>query len=154
MDQIGRLEEITYFPAKGEPGIPVQERKAAPENGLEGDYHGADGDGSLTVWTSEARKLLTERNFSGICFRRFRENLSVSGLDLSALEPGTGLLIGNVMLEVEDRRKKCHPDVCPLTEGRKDCLLKKQCRYVRVKTPGLLTLHAPVRVKERDVQES
>lgn len=150
MDQIGRLEAIVYVPAKGEPGIMAEARNVSPEYGLEGDYHGADGDSSLTIWTSEARTSLAEQNFSGLCFRRFRENLSLSGIDLSALKPGTRLLCNDAVLEIEERRKKCHPDICPLTTDRKDCLLRKQCRFAKVKTPGLLVRYAPVRAEESE----
>ncbi len=154
MDQIGRLEAITYVPAKGEPGIQTKERKVSPEKGLEGDYHGLDGDSSLTIWTLEARNMLTEQHFAGICFQRFRENLSLSGIDLSSLEPGTRLQIKDAVLKIEDRRKRCHPDICPLTEDRKNCLLKNQCRYVSVEIPGVLVQYAPVYVKEKPVQKS
>lgn len=148
MDRIGRLERIVCVPAKGEPGISVSEQNVSVEYGLEGDYHGKDGDSSLTVWTAEARQQLTDRQFSGICFQRFRENLSLSGLDLSVLEAGDRLLIGDVVLEVEPRKKKCHPDICPLTEGRADCLLKRQSLYVTVQKRGLLVTGAEVHVEK------
>ena len=144
MDSIGRLERIVYFPVKGEPGIAAEKRKVSPEQGLEGDWHGLDGDGSLTVWTTEARALLTEQGFSGICFQRFKENLSISGADLQKLGAGTRLRIGEAVLEVEPRKKKCHPDICPLGEGRKDCLLKKQSLYVKTVKPGMLTVGTEV----------
>lgn len=153
MDSIGRLEHIVYIPAKGEPEISVNERQVSPEYGIEGDYHGADGDSTLTVWTKEAREQLTKQGFSGICFQRFRENLSVSGLDLSKLKAGSRLCIGDAVLIVEDRKKKCHPDICPLTEDRKDCLLKKQSRYVKVHTKGLLVQYAEVRVEEPEEED-
>ncbi len=148
MDSIGRLEKIVYFPAKGEPGVVVDERKVTLESGLDGDWHGLNANGSLTVWTAEARALLTEQGFSGICFRRFKENLSLSGLDLSKLAAGTQLRIGDVVLEVESEKKSCHPDICPLTEGRADCLLKKQSRYVVVVKAGTLYRGAQVQVNE------
>lgn len=151
MDQIGRLEEIVYFPAKGEAGILTEEQKVSVEAGLEGDYHG---DNSLTVWTKEARDTLTEQEFAGICFRRFKENLSLSGLDLSRLKPGTKLYIGDVILEVEARRKECHPDVCPLREGRADCLLKKQSLFVKVKKSGTLFKGAKVTVDSNPKKET
>lgn len=147
MDSIGRLEKIMYFPAKGEPGVPVSERKVSPEYGLEGDYHGPDGDSSLTVWTAEARKTLTEQGFCGVCFQRFRENLSISGLDLSALKIGTILRIGDAVLMVK-AKKKCHPEICPLTEGRADCLLKKQSLYAAVVKSGTLAKNAKVQAEE------
>ncbi|MCI8312480.1 MAG: hypothetical protein HFI12_09785 [Lachnospiraceae bacterium] len=144
MDQIGRLEAIVYVPAKGEPSVSVTERNVSEAYGLEGDYHGAKGDSSLMVWTKEARDKLNAQNFSGICFQRFRENLSLSGLDLSKVKAKDRLVIGEVVLEVEPRKKACHPDICPLTEGRADCLLKKQSLYVKVIKPGLLLKGASV----------
>lgn len=143
MDQIGRLEQIIYVPAKGEAGISVDEQSVTVESGLTGDYHG---DNSLTVWSKEARDLLTEQGFDGICFQRFKENLSLSGMDLSQLKVGTKLRIGDVLLEVASK-KKCHPDVCPLTKGRADCPLKKQSLYVKVKKPGTLVTHTEVSVE-------
>ncbi len=148
MDQIGRLAAIIYVPAKGEPSVSVAERNVSEAYGLEGDYHGAKGDHSLTVWSKEARDTLDAQDFSGICFQRFRENLSISGLNLSELKAGDRLMIGEVVLEVEPRKKQCHPDICPLTEGRKDCLLKRQSLYVKVVKPGLLSRDASVRIEK------
>ena len=148
MDSIGKLEQIMYFPAKGAPGVSGEERKVSPEYGLEGDWHGLEGDSSLTIWTKEAREALTSRGFSGICFQRFKENLSVSGLDLSKYAAGTRLRIGDAVLEVQAKKKKCHPDVCPLTEGRADCLRKKQSRYVTVAESGTLVRGAQVQAEE------
>ncbi len=148
MDSIGKLEKIVYFPAKGEPGISVEERNVSPEYGLEGDWHGLDGDSSLTIWTKEAREALTEQGFSGICFQRFKENLSISGMDSSKLKAGTRLRIGDAVLEVEAKKKKCHPDVCPLREGKADCLLKNQSRYAVVVKAGTLNRGAQVQAEE------
>lgn len=148
MDQIGRLVDIIYVPAKGEPSVSVTERKVSVACGLEGDYHGAKGDNSLTVWSKEARDMLNAEGFSGICFQRFRENLSISLLDLSKLKAGDRLIIGEVVLEVEPRKKQCHPDICPLTKGHKDCLLRKQSLYVKVIKPGLLSKDANVCIEK------
>lgn len=147
MDQTGRIEAIIYFPEKGSQGIRAEERNVSPEYGLEGDWHGEKGDASLTLWTKEARNALEQEHFSGICFQRFRENLLVSGLDLSGLRPGARLRTGNVVLEVE-KRKRCHPEVCPLAEGREDCLLKKQSLFVKVQSPGTLIRNAVISVEE------
>lgn len=81
-------------------------------------------------------------------FSALKENLSVSGLDLSKYAAGTRLRIGDAVLEVQAKKKKCHPDVCPLTEGRADCLLKKQSRYVTVAESGTLVRGAQVQVEE------
>ena len=56
--------------------------------------------------------------------------------------------IGDAVLEVQAKKKKCHPDVCPLTEGRADCLLKKQSRYVTVAESGTLVRGAQVQAEE------
>lgn len=125
MDQIGRLEKIQYSTAKEGGVIEVMEVKVHPALGIAEDYHSTQGDAKLTIWETETRKKLEKEGFEGLCFRRFKEHLSISGLDLSSLEVGSSLRIDKVDFRVVQKGKGCHPEcrvklsgvTCPLGIG-------------------------------------
>lgn len=150
MGQIGKIEKIQYCPQKGRTYIQTEEYKVSIDKDLEGDYHGEKGDASLTLWSLEARTILEDQDFSGICFQKFRENILVSGIDLSKVNPGDCLVAGEVRLKVKKKGKRCHPEVCTLGESRKHCLLRTQTVFLEPLSEGILYEGEEIQVEEQE----
>lgn len=150
MGQIGKIEKIQYCPQKGKTYIQTQERSVSVEKGLEGDYHGEKGDASLTLWTLEARTILENQDFPGICFQKFRENILVSGIDFSKVNQGDCLVAGKVRMKVEKKGKRCHPEVCTLGKDRKHCLLRTQTVFLKPLSDGILYEGEEIQVEEQE----
>lgn len=150
MGQIGKIEKIQYCPQKGRTYIQTEEHKVSVDKGLEGYYHGEKGDASLTLWSLEARTILEDQDFPGICFQKFRENILVSGIDLSKVNPGDCLVAGEVRLKVEKKGKRCHPEACTLEDGRKHCLLRTQTVFLKPLSEGILYEGEEIQVEEQE----
>ncbi len=143
MDKIGILEKIQYTPSKGSKPIPLFESRLHPDYGMEGDYHGIEGDAELIIWSAKARKKLEEKSFDGLCFQRFKENLSLSGSDLEKLKAGDILQIGDALLAVLPKKKSCHRE-CHVRSNGADCLLRSEVRFVAVLKEGMIKKDDPV----------
>ncbi|MDD3186177.1 MAG: hypothetical protein EOM07_09970 [Clostridia bacterium] len=147
MDWTGRIKALHCIPQKRHAALSLETCSVTIEEGLKGDYHCAEGDTDLILWSAEIREQLEAEHFSGICFGRFQEHISVEGMELSALRAGDILRAGEARLKVSERRKKCHPDICEV-ENKKDCLMKRECVYVRIIAPGELTVGMKIEKEE------
>lgn len=145
MDKVGKLEKIQYCEAKGKKPIVVREISIKPNVGIEEDYHSLQGDVNITVWDGDTRRRLESEGFDGLCFLRFNEHLSISGLDFSELEAGKRLRIGPAELIIIKKGKACHPE-CRVNLSGDDCPLRSTIVYVQVLKEGSIKLGDEVRI--------
>lgn len=147
MDQVGRLERISYSPAKGR-SLEAEEIRVVPDIGIAEDYHSIKGDARVTILQSEIRNRLEEEDFDGLCFRRFKEHLSVSGLDLSLLKEGDTLKINKGLLKIVKKGKSCHPE-CRVYLSGEICPLKSTILYAEVLKEGIIKPGDNISVREK-----
>jgi cyclic pyranopterin phosphate synthase len=133
----GIIESIKAYPAKGEAGRELAEGRLIENLGLEGDFYARGGERQLSLILSECRDMLAEQKKRGLCFSRFRENISVSGLAPDALRPGVRLEAGEAALEITGETKHCHEE-CSLYEEGKLCSLAGLNLFARVVKSGLI----------------
>jgi len=132
---IARVEKITIFPEKGKEGRVLQECRFIKNLGLEGDYHAVGGDRQISILFVEKRELLLEEKEKGLCFSRFKENISIRGLEKAL--PGTKLAAGETVLEITEEIKHCHDD-CPLYDKNKPCSLAGLNLFAKVVKDGFI----------------
>jgi len=113
----------------------VPEAELRADFGLVGDAHAGSGPRQVSLLDIESMEEL-RRNGADISPGDFAENLTVEGIDLSALRVGRRLRIGGtVELEVTQLGKRCHGR-CRIFEKLGDCIMPRQGVFARVVTGG------------------
>ena len=137
----GTIETIRTYPAKGEAGRELTEARLVENMGLEGDFHAKGGDRQISLVSAETRELITRQmengqGMQGLCFSRFRENISVRGLTVPGLTVPR-LTVGDAVLEITGETKHCHEE-CSLYEAGKSCPLAGRNLFARVLKGGVI----------------
>ena len=140
---MGRIVSINVSRGKGTPKSPVEEALLIENLGVEGDAHAEPGirqvsllsmesiEGSRAVLAERAREASVELE-PGI----FAENLTTEGIDLSALELGTLLEVGeSIRLRVSKIGKECHRG-CVIFRKVGDCIMPRQGIFCEVLKGG------------------
>jgi MOSC domain-containing protein YiiM len=128
------LERIMAYPEKGAVGKELAKGLLIANLGLEGDFHARGGDRQISLLFAESRETMKEE---GLCFLRFRENLSIRGFALPALTPGKRLAAGEALLEITGETKRCHEE-CVLYEEGKQCGLAGLNLFAKVLKGGVI----------------
>jgi MOSC domain-containing protein YiiM len=121
-------------PARRAPLVPLERANAILDAGIEGDRH-ARAASSRQVLLVEAEVLAA----LGLAPGAVREQVTVRGLDLAGLPPGTRLRAGGALLEVAGpcapcaRMDEIRPGLMAALEGRRG-------RFVRVVGAGSLAV--------------
>jgi molybdopterin adenylyltransferase len=131
----GRIRAISVSRQKGEPKRNVPEAELKADFGMVGDAHAGNGPRQVSLLTMESIEELRGKG-ADISPGDFAENLTVEGLDLSALAVGHRLRIADaVELEVTQLGKRCHGR-CRIFEKLGDCIMPRQGVFARVVTGG------------------
>lgn len=104
----GNLAAVCLSTQKGTAKEPVEVGQLVTDWGLKGDAH-AGTERQVSLLNEE--KALELARAHGLPYRPgvFAENLVVRGLDLSQLQPGDRLRVGEALLEVVQRGKEVKP---------------------------------------------
>jgi MOSC domain-containing protein YiiM len=134
----GIIEKIQAFPKKGEAGTELSEARLIDNMGLEGDFHAVGGAVSASRqislrFTRNAQTTGTEKR--GLCFNRFKENISISGI--TRAENGMRLTSGEAVLEITGETKHCHAE-CPLFAAGERCSLAGMSLFAKVIKGGVI----------------
>ena len=133
----GTIESIKSYPAKGAAGKDLSEARLIENSGLEGDFHATGGDRQITILIVETKEQIADYESKGLCFSRFKENISIRGIDPKTLQPGAQLIIGDAALAITGETKQCHKE-CPLFEAGKRCPLAGLSLFARVIKSGTI----------------
>ena len=133
----GIIESIKVYHAKGEAGEERAEACLVKDLGLEGDFHATGGERQISILFVETRELLAKQKERGLCFSRFRENISIRGMAADALRAGVRLEAGEAVLEISGEAKYCHEE-CSLYEAGKSCPLAGASLFARVLKGGVI----------------
>jgi len=139
MKKSGIIERIRVYAAKGEKGRDLAEARLIENLGLEGDFHATGGERQISLLFAESREKMPNEKpgeEKGLCFARFRENITIRGLEHAA--PGTRITAGDAVLEITGESKHCHEE-CSLFEAGKQCHLAGQNLFAKVVKGG--TIH-------------
>ena len=141
------IEKITCYPAKGEVGKELSEARLIENHGLEGDFHAGSGERQLSLLFAETREALTAQKEKGLCFSRFKENLTIHGQASNTFRPGAVFAAGEAILEITAESKRCHEE-CSLFEAGKQCPLAGRSLFAKVLKSGVI--HAGDTIEEVD----
>ena len=107
------------------------------EKGICGDCHYGSKKGQVCILDEECRRWIEEENEEGLCLSRFQENILIGGAMPEKWHRGGLLRIGDVLLEITQKGKKCFQECSRVQEGRQ-CRLKKSCYFSAVQRGGTI----------------
>jgi len=135
----GVIERIRVYPIKGEAGRELAEARLIENSGIEGDRHahakGGEKQLSLLLLV-ENRERQEEK---GLCFARFRENITIRASIPVFLAPGARIDVGETALEITAENKHCH-DECAVYRTGKTCTLVGRKLFAKVLKGGVISL--------------
>ncbi len=143
-----KIVAVCLSQKKGTQKTPVDNVRAVPEYGLEGDAH-ADGTwhrqvSLLAQESAEKIRLLGVNVGPG----DFAENILTEGIDLVSLPLGTKLIIGQaVMLQVTQIGKECHQH-CAIYSQVGTCVMPREGIFTRVLQGGMIRSGDPIVIAE------
>ena len=108
--------------------------------GLVGDRFAKGGEKQLTAIDTQTISWMESTTEKGLCFVRYKANLELENMDLSQLKSGEKLACGNVKLQISATNKECFAE-CVLVQGKKDCMLRKHAKYLKVLQGGTIQLN-------------
>ena len=133
----GFIERIRAYPEKGSAGTELSEARLVENTGLEGDFHARGGDRQISLFAAENTEHIAGLKEKGLCFSRFRENISFRGLATEKFRPGMCLAAGEAILEITGETKHCHQE-CALYEAGKPCPFAGQNLFAKVRKGGII----------------
>lgn len=140
----GRVYRLSLSPKKGIKKHNVNEVTIRAGAGIEGDAHATTGR-PISLLPFESFEKVSHPDLD-IHPGDFAENITTVEIDLSRLEIGTRVQIGNsVELEITQIGKKCH-HACIIRETVGDCIMPREGVFGKVITGGKVKEGDPIRV--------
>ena len=137
----GIIENIKAYSAKGIAGKELTNAYLVENSGLEGDFHATGGDRQISLLIAETKEQITdqikEQKEKGLCLLRFKENITISGIDPKMLCPGVQFVIGEAALIITEETKRCFRE-CSLFEAGKRCPLAGLSLFAKVVKSGVI----------------
>lgn len=127
----GEVLAVCLSPEKGTKKRPIEVGYFRTDYGLIGDGHAEEG-GLRQVSLLSEDSILYMRGFGlEVGPGDFAENLTIRGMKVSDLKPGTRLRVGEVVLEVTQIGKECHSR-CAIYRQVGDCIMPREGVFARV----------------------
>lgn len=131
----GRIKAISVSKQKGIPKVNVAAAELRTDHGIVGDAHAGPGHRQISLLAFEAIDALGVQGLE-LSPGDFAENLTVEGLDFSALRVGRKLRVADsAELEVTQRGKQCHGR-CAIFDRIGDCIMPREGIFARVTRSG------------------
>lgn len=135
----GIVTGIVRYTEKGKAGTPLQSAMLRQGAGMEGDLHADGGERQISLLSRMAGQWMREQAEPGLCFARFKENLTLDNIPMERLNVGTRLKAGDAVLEISAESKHCHPE-CQLFSKGRVCRISTESLFAKVAQSGSIRL--------------
>jgi len=109
-----------------------------PDWGIETDAHAGDWHRQISLLAGERIDSVKEM-LPTLKHGAFAENIVTRGIDLSVLNIGDRLLVGETaVLEITQIGKECHNSGCAIKKLTGDCIMPREGLFARVITGGVV----------------
>ncbi len=106
--------------------------------GVDGDAHAGKWHRQVSLLAGESIDKVKEK-LPSLRDGAFAENIITRGIDLSAIQVGDQLSLGDkVILEITQIGKKCHNDGCAIKKATGDCIMPKEGLFSKVVQGGIV----------------
>ena len=145
--QKGKIKNLKIFTEKGKPGELVQSVQCTADCGLEGDRFAKGGEKQLTMIDDICESWLCNQDVQGLCFKRYKANITVENMDLSLLKNGQKLICGSSVLEISGENKECFAE-CVRVQNKMECFLRHHAKYLKVAQSGRINVNDEIKEME------
>jgi len=139
----GILKKIKIFLQKGQPPQIAEKADCIVDLGLQGDRFAKGGEKQLTIIDKTCEEWVKNQSLKGLCFEKFKANLTLENIDISALKRGQTLHFGEVCLVVSDAEKECFNE-CIRVQKCMECMLRTNAKYLKVSKGGTIRVNDTV----------
>jgi len=137
---MGRIETICIGREKGGKKTAVPSARLIANHGLEGDAHAGPGHRQVSLLGAAELDAERAKGRPELSAGDYAANLLLSGLELSALGPGSVLRLGaTAELTVTQLGKTCHAP-CAIAAQTGDCLMPRAGLFARVTAGGAIAV--------------
>ncbi|MCT4633806.1 MAG: MOSC domain-containing protein [Firmicutes bacterium] len=136
---MARVVSIKICEEKGAGRKDVNEGYFKVDHGLDGDVYSQAGDRQVNIMCLSTREFVQNHHMDGHCFHNFIETILIDGVDLYEYEIGTRFKIGEAVMEISKKGKRCWPE-CHLVKEREVCKLKNEPIFAKVIKAGAVKL--------------
>jgi MOSC domain-containing protein YiiM len=142
----GEVVAVCHSDQKGTRKAPISSGVFIEDYGLSGDAHAEKGIRRQVSLLAEASIEKMKKLGIEVGAGDFAENLTISGLELHRLPPGTRLRAGSeVLLEITQIGKACHKG-CAIFAQVGTCIMPKEGVFARVIQGGVVNAGDPVEI--------
>ena len=130
----GKVISLRIFEKKGSTGrrrMPAI--RFADHAGIIGDVHYGEREMQVSIMTRATENWMQDKK--GLCFRRFKANIVLDGIEEECLEEGNFIKIGDSVLEITGYEQRCFSE-CERFVKHMECRLMKGCCYAKVVKDG------------------
>lgn len=132
----GIVADLFIQKEKGRAGLRVLRADCVKGLGMSGDLHAKGGERQITLLDLNLKYWMLKQEQKGLCFDKFKENITITGLDFDDIKPGDKLGVGRVELQITDWKKKCYPKECSIFPKVNPCPFPKGCLFASVLCSG------------------
>lgn len=143
----GKIVSLMRYPEKKKPAVTEEQLILRQGFGIEGDHHADGGERQISLLTVQEKQWMQAQAVKGFCFKKYKENILMDGVNLSECKKGDLLKCGEVVLELTSSIKSCHPELCSLVEEGK-CILAGSSRFAKVNEGGTIYTDMPVSIEK------
>ena len=145
MDQGPRVISVNISQRKGTSKEPVPEIECRVGVGVMGDAHAGTPGREVSILDRAEIVAFEVQHGIEVPPGAFAENITTEGLELSRVEVGDELIVGDVRLRVTQIGKPCH-EGCAIREMVGDCIMPRVGVFARVVSGGKIRPGDPVRL--------
>ena len=148
---MGTICSINIGPKKGGAKRPVPDARFIADWGIEGDGHGGPGMKQVSLLAWEGALRMRESG-ADVGYGSFGENITTSCVDLSKLDVGDKIRLGEkVLLKVTKLGKEC-PEPCAIFRQVGYCIMPDEGVFCSVIEGGPVKLGDEIVVLERSAE--
>ncbi|MCB7303850.1 ThiF family adenylyltransferase [Bariatricus massiliensis] len=129
----GKVISLRIFEKKGSTGRRMPAIRFADHAGIIGDVHYGEREMQVSIMTRATENWMQDKK--GLCFRRFKANIVLDGIEEECLEEGNFIKIGDSVLEITGYEQRCFSE-CERFVKHMECRLMKGCCYAKVVKDG------------------
>ena len=138
----GKIVAVSVSGRKGERKTPVPSANLVPDHGVAQDAHAGPGHRQVSLLAAESIAKMKTKGLT-VGPGDFAENITVEGIELTALKAGDRLVVGEALVEISQIGKECH-DRCAIYFQAGDCVMPREGVFARVLRGGKVAPGDPV----------
>ena len=143
----GDILAVCTSSRKGTQKTNVKQAVFVENHGLEGDAHAGSWHRQVSLLSADKIEEFRSRG-AVVEYGAFGENLVVEGINFRALEVGTLLRCGDVLLEMTQIGKECHTH-CAIHKQVGDCIMPREGVFARVLKGGVIRVGDRMAIEPR-----